>query len=429
MSFTGISRRQALTGIAVLSATLPCTRSRLFAAAPKAASPRPEPAKPFSALFGAPARGRIQLERSSYDVGQQTLLWNLSNTWVKGAPGGSRIRGSARTLLNLQSSHDCVFEDIVFEVTANAPAGSSYHGVVRAADAMLRNHRFVRCSFIVRQANQNAIKIIAEKGNAHVEGLHFEDCVIDGAGRMGIELQNHGPDNAERLVDFRWQGGAVRNTGLISGAGMGISLSGTGTDHVVDTLFENNRYAALENVGSSNSRFSGCSRSQTRAKTFPVSFTNTRPMRNNVIADFVCLDRASGGCRIWNQVDLTMRDNRFIVSDAVDFRGIANLRSSGDSYDSSGPLVMTVDQYPASGRATEGNLWDTLTLDGRHGPAGARSPVRFSGSTTRDNVLRNVSIWKGQAGEGRTVANALGKAGGGRGNVLSGTVSINGRRM
>lgn len=384
--------------------------------------------KPFTALFGTPVRGRIQLDRADYDVGNNILSWNLSNTWVKGVKGGSRIHGCARTLLSLQNSHDCVFEDIVFEVTAQTRASNSYEAVVRSAHALLRNHRFVRCRFIVRDANQNALKLVAEHGNARIESLHFEDCVIDGAGRMGIELQNHAHDGVPRLIDFRWESGAVRNTGLISGDGMGISLSGLGTDHRVNTLFENNRYAALENVGSSHSMFSGQSRSQTRGDVAPISFTNVWIMRNNTIADFVCLDRASGSCRIWNQLDLTMRNNRLIVAKGVDFRGIANLRSSNDVYDSSGPFVMSVAEYASFKRATQGNVWSGLTLDTRNAAPGLSSAaIRFSGKGTADNVLDNAKVWARPGSAGQARVKGISNIQGARSNALKGSYTINGK--
>ena len=384
--------------------------------------------QPFTALFGTPVRGRIQLDRADYDVGNTTLSWGLSNTWVKGAKGGSRIHGSARTLLSLQNSHDCVFEDIVFEVTAQTRTMSSYEAVVRSAHALLRNHRFVRCRFIVRDANQNALKLIAERGNARIESMHFEDCTIDGAGRMGLELQNHAHDGVERLIDFRWEGGAVRDTGLISGDGMGISLSGMGTDHRVNTLFENNRYAALENVGSSHSTFSGRSRLQTRGDVAPISFTNVWIMRSNTIADFVCLDRASGSCRIWNQLGLTMRNNRLVVAKGMDFRGIANLRSSNDLYDSSGPFVLSVADYASFKRATRGNVWSGLTLDTRSAAPGLSSPaIRFAGNGTAENVLDNAKIWARPGSAGQARGKSISNIQGARGNALKGSYTINGK--
>lgn len=440
----------------------------------------------FTDLFGTPNRGRIFLDRATYDVGANTLIWSLSNVWVKGARGGSVITTTAKTLLDIQSSSGCVFEDLTFVSTNSSATNSAIDGVVRTYHALVRKHTFINCQFQINDGNGNAITLIANDfvspGNEMTESIHFFDCDILGAGRMGVELSNHQTavkatftadisgttltvsavasgtiaigdiiptsgvvngtkitgfgtgsggtgtytvsqsqtvtsrtmttatvDTTTRHFDFKWVGGSIKNTGLISpdGYGMGVSFAGWAEDCEVDARFDNNRYAAIENVGACNSRFTGRVTNMrdyvsTSTPSAALSFTNNnylspdRRMIDNEIVNFTASDGTCRAVRIWLQDRAKLRDNYWNVTiggtsqGRVSFAGCRDCYSEGDYYQATGVNVLQVLTDNSQGGASTRNRWNNLRLD-HSGAATANSLVNVVGVGSDYNSFNNVS--------------------------------------
>ncbi|MCJ1960779.1 hypothetical protein [Novosphingobium mangrovi (ex Hu et al. 2023)] len=110
--------------------------------------------------------------------------------------------------------HDIVFNDLIFESTLSATSRNLY-GLIHCGNNDLERITFNRCRFTAPQAYVNALKFVFDDAPNGGFDIVFNDCVIDGVGRMGIEVQNHGVGTAERYGRIRWRGGKVVNTGLL----------------------------------------------------------------------------------------------------------------------------------------------------------------------------------------------------------------------
>lgn len=358
---------------------------------------------PFTRIFGVPVRSVIQLDGIVYQLGSLSLTWDLSHTTVRGVRGRTVIRTSAIGLLYFQSCSYCTFEDIVFEVTGTQRQ-EDYRGVVNMLHGSFRNIAFHRCIWRAPRAAINGVKIIVEaKTPAHAEGLaehiYFYDCEIDGVGRMGVEAQNHSTDTTERYSDIVWEGGTIRNTGLVNHNGQGISFSGEGTACRVNALFDNNLLACIEGVGVRSSSFTGRCQNQKRVCN-PLSFTNTTPMWDNRIQDFRTLDRANGEVQLWTTTRLELRDNMLDLTGGIHIRDVEGLTSTNETYTTRSPIGLFIEGK------SRNNRWVGLSLDCRGTPKGAYSTVRFYGSGVRDNVIENARLLR--ASDGVAEDNLLG---------------------
>src|SRR4051794_32017818 len=143
--------RRRFLGAAAATATLgdvKCAMSRPLQQYPRA---------DFTELFGAPAQGRIVLDRSRYDLGDQSLSWTLSGVTVQGLAEGSTLVTRAPLLLNMLDCSDCVFQDINFVSTA-ADEAATMLMLVGTLHHVLRRIRFVRCTFYCPTSYGNALK-------------------------------------------------------------------------------------------------------------------------------------------------------------------------------------------------------------------------------------------------------------------------------
>lgn len=360
-------------------------------------------------LFGVPSKGRIFLDLDTYDIGNRTIALPLSNLWIKGRRGGSTLKTSAKTLLSIGDTTDNVYEDINFVSTASDTTDDSVNAVVQFLQRLALRHRFIRCTFAIPNAAANAVKLIADHPGKRTEEITFEDCHVLSAGRMGVELSNDplsglgAPDTVTRHFGFKWLGGSIKNTGLVSvpGYGMGLSVHGFAEDCEVDSRFDNNMFAAIENVGACNSVFTGRA---TNIRDTPsgtvsaaLSFTGntrldpSRKMSDNVVHDF----KADTGreIRFWNQERLTTRGNRFKLSAGtagvgyVTYAGSTKCLSVGDQYDCDGNYVLQAKTEVASGGATANCVWEALDLDHSR----ASNPfqmINFMGNGTIGNIVR-----------------------------------------
>ena len=380
-----ISRRALLAGSCSALAPISWTGGNGVAAA-SGQDPRA-----FQDIFGAPSRGRIVLDARTYDL-TEAIAWNLSDVVVRGVPGKTRLRTNHRTVLYFsRACRNVVFEDIIFE-TANAnSAEQSYFATVLSDNFRLTNIKFIRCGFTARHyrgdtavfAGVNAFKLIAEARDAVIEQFHILEPVIDGYGAMGVEVQNHAGDGVQRYFDVQISGGLIRDTGLSGTHGQGVSLSGPGSDCKINSVFDNCRYAAIENVGASNSVFSGRSRNLTRS-CGPLMFTNTTPMADCVIEDFQCLDRANGDVRLENMKGVRLQGNRLSLSGRVVIQDVEGLRASDEAY-LVGALPGLLIQS-TSGRVCKNNEWVRTVIEAT-GTDRMQPLVQFFGSGTRQNRL------------------------------------------
>ena len=284
-----------------------------------------------------------------------------------------------------------VFEDIHFETAHSDSTDQSYFATILSDNFRLTNIQFVRCSFTARHfcgetpvfAGVNAFKLIAQAGDAVIERFHIIEPTIDGYGVMGVEVQNHANDNVQRYFDVQVLDGLIRDTGLSGNHGQGVSLSGAGADCKISSLFDNCLYAAIENVGASNSAFSGRARNLARP-CGPLMFTNTTPMDDCSIDNFQCLDRANGDVRLENMKRAKLRGNRLSLSGRVVFQDVQGLRAHDDVYAVGTRPGLLIES--TRGGVCRDNEWTRTELDAT-GTAGPQPLVQFFGSGTTRNRL------------------------------------------
>lgn len=350
----------------------------------------------FTELFGAPLRGRIILDPVTYDIGANHLTFGLSNVWVCGVPGLTKITTTNLGLLWFTACSDVVLENIIFEVSAIDAGTGDYRGVINMLHAFFGRITFIRCVFRVPDAGLNAVKIIVEPEAMHdpgqeglAESIHFYECRAEGTGRMGFEVQNHGHaigDTKQRYFDIVWDGGVIQNTGLVDATnGQGVSFSGHGADCRVNTLFDNTSYCAIEGVGVSSSKFSGRVRNQMARPSDPLSFTNTLPMHDLTIEDFKTLGQVDGSVLLRSITGLTMRGNVLDLSGYVDITNTQKLRSTNDTYKTRHPTGVYI-----NGSEAKNNSWSRLTLDRSETPSGAFSGIRHDNGAN-GNLQENLT--------------------------------------
>lgn len=364
----------------------------------------------FTDLFGIPTGGgKVFLDRDTYDIGASTLLFNLSGAWIKGVRGGSLLTTSAKVLLNMGSVSDCVFEDIHFVSTAVSSAEDTVNAVVRFIHRAARRHKFINCTFSILNANANAIKAVADTGSEITESIHFYDCHILGAGRMGVELSNHPTtigqpsDTVSRHFDWVWAGGSIKNTGLVSpDYGMGFSVTGFAEDVRIDTRLDNNMTCGVEFVGACNSRVSGRLTNMRDVSgstpSAPISFTTnslvdaSRKMTDNIVDGFQADDGTGREIRFWNQERLITRGNLFKLSAGstgrgyVTYVGSKNCKSIGDRYDCDGNYALQGRSDLNQGGGTSNCIWTDLSIDHSRAPS-AFYEINFVGKGTENNTV------------------------------------------
>lgn len=360
---------------------------------------------PFTQVFGMPVRGKIQLDAAVYQLGSLSLLWNLSYVTVRGVRGKTIIRTSAIGLLYFQSCSHCIFEDIIFEVSATTDV-PDYRGVMNLLHGEFRNLTFHRCVWRAPRAPINGIKVIVEaaipgrQAEGRAETLHFYDCDIADVGRMGLEVQNHSSaDMIERYHDIIWEGGSVRNTGLKAADGQGVSFSGKGGNCRANTLFDNNLLACIEGVGVRSSYFTGRAQNQLRSCN-PLSFTNIIPMWDNIVEDFRTIGRANGEVQFWCTRGLKLRHNIIDLTGGIHIRDMTGLESIGDVYSTRSKIGLFIEGNSYN------NRWRDFRLDSSETPLGAFSTIRFYGPQVHNNIVETAQLAK--ARDGVEVDNLLG---------------------
>jgi len=369
----------------------------------------------FQSLFGAPSNGRVLLDRGYYDIGNTTLTFNQSEMIVQGLRGGTTIRTSAKTLLDFQNVNDVVFENINFLSEAVSSGEDPTNALIRWLHRTSRRIDFINCTFAISGANVNAIKAIADTGAEVTESIHFYGCDIKGAGRMGLELSNHPNtvgqpnDTVTRHFDWVWEGGSVKNTGLVSpDYGMGISVTGFAEDLRIDTRFDNNMTCGVEFVGACNSKISGrltnmrdvtsggSTPSAAISMTYNAELDKSRKMTDNRVVDFICDDLTSREIRLWGQDRLVTRNNLFRLAKGssdrgyVSYAGTTNAKSSGDRYDCDGSHALFCRTELSHGGEVSFCDWENLRID-HSSSAAAASLIGFSGNLTDNNSIGDLS--------------------------------------
>lgn len=353
----------------------------------------------FTDIFGTPSRSRILLDGINYPIGANVLTFGLSNVWVKGVRGATKISGSAIGLMALGACSDVIFEDIIFECTSVVGA-DDYRGVMNMFHAFFERITFIRCKFTAPNCGINGVKIVVESiadplvpAEGRAESIHFYECEISDVGRMGIEVQNnsHPFNNTQRYFDIVYEGGSIRRTGLEQPDGMGISLTGYGSDCKVDTLFDDTLYAAIECIGASSSKFTGRTQNLTRY-CHPLAFTNALPMIDNTVYDFKTIDKAAGSVLLRTNDNMTLRNNTFWIEGYVDVTNMTNLKSFGDKYKGEHPIGIYLNG------ATEKCVWDGLDLDHSGAGGGAFASIRADNGAN-GNLFFNMKETRAPAGQ------------------------------
>lgn len=356
----------------------------------------------FTDIFGVPGRGRILLDGITYDLGANSLVFGLSNVWVKGVPKKTKLTCSAIGLISFLACTDVVFEDIIFECT-NATAADDFRGVINLFHAVFRRIRFINCYATAPNCGINGLKVVVEDAlmpgvpaDGIAESIWWHGGGIENVGRMAWEFQNHAYEIGsltQRYFDIQILNAVAKNTGLtVVDKGMGVSLSGYGSDCKVDSEFDNNSFCCIENVGASSSKFSGRSKNLTRMCA-PISFTNNLPMRDNTIEDFKTLDIAMGEVRIRTQIGLITRGNVFKVTGSIDYTNCSGAKSWGDSYETMAPVVVYV-----NGAGSVKCLWRDLDIDHSDAGGGAFAAVRFDNGAN-GNLLLNTKLIPAASGQ------------------------------
>lgn len=311
-------------------------------------------------------------------------------------------QGAAFTLPTLS---DLTIRDLWIEQTGTAGA------TIQSLHCNLRDIRFLRLKITMRDqatCQNNCIGLVMDAsrpgkdGLVGLRGLLIEDCWL-APGRMGVEIQNH--RDLTRLYGYRdvtMRGCTVWKAPAF--AGMGISLSGWGTD----CLVENNRFVgchgpSVEIIGGDrtsviNNRFED-------AIGPPVAASNFRVARNCRIANNRTTNSPAMSGLFLEAVDgLDVSGNRF------DAKGVHILKGSrihlhNNALVGSGTVGM-IQLDHAQGALIENNSFRSV---GRAEPlpmiaafnATKDCVIRFNTFTRADYDIRQDDRWVAQGPEVR----------------------------
>lgn len=393
----------------------------------------------FTYLFGTATRGKIELDREVYDIGNATLTFGVANVHVKGVRGGTRIRSAAKVILDMASTaSDVVFENIIFESYSTdngfgAGATSwSISALVRWLHTLGVRITFLRCGFTAPLAKVSAVKAIGDIAGEGTESIHFYECWVENIGLMAFEVScypttiGQPQSTTPRHVDWVWDDVLIKDTAQQDTMyGQGISVGGHVSDFKGRNIkFDNVLYAALELFGH-NLDFVDCSsKGLTRQRTVQVGHVaagdptiGTHPdnsvialtanpqvqagypdidairatrWANNSIRDFKCLDQHQGYVRFWYNKNLRTSGNLFNVDKWVSYAGASKAISVGDSYVCAGTYGLYCSNEAQHGAQTDDCLWDALDID--HSPAAAGvSLIRNIGASTARNRVRGLT--------------------------------------
>ncbi|QCB41043.1 hypothetical protein E5673_01375 [Sphingomonas sp. PAMC26645] len=371
-------------------------------------------------LLNTPGVSPIVLDRAYYDIGPNSLRVSVKKTEVWGAPGGTTITCSVLKLLEFLSIEDLHFYDINWVSTYESLADEATYALVCGIHRAIRNMTMNRCTFSIAKANANALKFVADIDGEYVEQVKFNDCHILAAGRMGAELSVHPntltipgtnqkyPNDAVARIDtFEWNGGSIKNTGLISPL-YGMAFSGTGWMNRirVATRLDNNMTCGVEGVGICNSYISvqitnmrdvanSLTPSAAISLTANAELDRSRKMTGNIVENCIADDGTCREVRFWYQQGLQTRGNRFKLSAGstgrgyVTYAGSTLCKSSNDAYDCDGAYTLQVRSEAAHGGASAFNEWEGLSLS----HARSTSPFQltnFYGADTTGNSINGI---------------------------------------
>lgn len=375
----------------------------------------------LSYLFGTATCGVVELSNKTYDIGSGTLTVSRSNFQVSGVPGSTTITTSAKKLLVFGSVSDIVIDDIDFVSTHVSSVEDFYAGVIWWPRVTSRRITFNRCSVDNATSYACSIQAVCQSGSELTESIYFYDCRILNSGFFGLAIDNTNTDTVSRNFDWKWIGGSIKNTGLVSPEyGQGISVSGFMDGFEVDTVFDNNKTIGFEGSGVCGLRLSGTltnlrdtvSGNGARA---PIALTNndanlnlSRKMTDNRVENFTAIDGTGGEVRFWFQDGLKTSGNSFVLNPSVDglgsvtYAGSTNCVSVGDTYDCAGNFVLELRREDTAanpqGGVTANNRWDALTVD--HSRAATPSYlVLCVGEGVDNNIINGMGYTPDSANE------------------------------
>lgn len=315
---------------------------------------------------------------------------SFSGVRLTGLPGARIYSDNLTEMIQLGTTYDARFMDIMFESTAANPGEA---GGMICSYASVKNIVFKRCKFRAAAAGVNGVKLVADNLAVEygVENVYARQCEFIEVGRMGLEVQDHTPGYTYTKV---------RNVGVADSIfrdcgkvlwGVDLSFSGpiAGASSV-GNKFYNSLIIAAEFAGPLVAPVALDNEFINLADTAQcLSFTNgqdTALVSNASIERNRSLGRSGAGARFWNLIDGRMSNNTLLVKGQVHFRDCQRLVSQGDVYDSTGRYALWV-EHAVAAKECSYNVWRNANLITTG--AGAFSCARFQGTAATRNRIES----------------------------------------
>ena len=265
---------------------------------------------------------QILVPNGTYELGNNEILINSTNVNLHGVGNTSIITSSLKqTIITIQGSSNLVFTDIGF--TSTSSLMNDQHPVVHSYSysGTVSNVIFNRCFFSSPNSNSNGFTGWALSNSARVTNIHFIQCIFKDCGRMGIEFVNHQDPPLESVYRFR---GIVVDRCVFTNIGskiygMGVSLSGYGSNCAITNNIFDNVQLCIEVIGFSNTTIA-----YNKFRNFPAVVPGTpnnngsplrmtgeegRIMYNNYVVGNVCETPAKASTMVWLQRNSIMANN------------------------------------------------------------------------------------------------------------------------
>jgi hypothetical protein len=302
----------------------------------------------FQSLIEAHKIGRVsQIEfLGTYNFDKTGKLNNSDGLILKGI-GLKRSEFYTNNLDKILYTNDTAdnisFINLKFnsEMSEDLGQGNSA-GLVIFSDATFENHLYDNCEFTAPNATINGIKWWVSTPGDEIKNVKIVDSYFHDLGRMGIEAVNHYfQDNTHRFKNITIENSVFSSTGQKQ-YGMGISLSGEGSDIIIrNNDFTDNRTTAIELIGTDNVIVEN--NTARGLGSFIHAVNGTNKTNENLIFRNNKTDGIMEKGNILMQVDgLESYNNIFYAKSATFIQGSRNLQFNNNYYYSKNEHVFKV---------------------------------------------------------------------------------------
>lgn len=220
---------------------------------------------------------RFYINNDTVHLSSYLNLNNINDVIFEGLGDCSVIESDNDITIRLTKCNNITFRNLTIKSVGET---SSLYGVITINE---NSHNLVFDNCRVESSCSNGVKILAEGG--YVTKVVFRDCLFTNIFRMGIEAQNH-TDTEYRYQDIVIMNCMFNNIGTSGSNGMGISLSGRGSNCIVrDNTFIECATIGIEGVGVCYSIFDNNLFVIESNKYKPFSFSNDRVMIKNKVTN------------------------------------------------------------------------------------------------------------------------------------------------